>query len=182
MSHLTGDNSELISHAFNDPQCRNCGIEMTGKYCSSCGQKKVQRYSVKIIFTDTINHLSNLDFAIIRTIAGLSTKPGEVCREFILGRRTLYWNPVKYAIVMATAHVLMENFFHSDFIRPSLPMTSPEALSVFNTVHSFMAYLVLLVMFPVAFIQRLLFSRSPYNYIECYLCLMFIAGHLLLLT
>jgi hypothetical protein len=74
--------------------CLNCGILLTGPYCSACGQKAHVHRSLGGFFSDFIQGLFNFEGKIWRTLPMLAWHPGELTRRYIAGERARFISPV----------------------------------------------------------------------------------------
>lgn len=76
--------------------CKNCGHELTGMYCSVCGQYAVvanQPFKDSIVSYFENNY--SFDHKLGTTILMLFTRPGKLTREFVNGRINRYVHPFK---------------------------------------------------------------------------------------
>ena len=74
--------------------CLNCGILLTGPYCSACGQKAHVHRSLRAFVGDFIAGLFNFEGKFWRTLPLLAWKPGELTRRYIEGERARFISPV----------------------------------------------------------------------------------------
>lgn len=77
-------------------RCENCGAQLLGEHCYSCGQSTrglVRHFSS--IMGDFFDTVLNIDSRVIRTIWPLFAKPGYLTTEYIAGRRVRYVTPVR---------------------------------------------------------------------------------------
>lgn len=91
--------------------CLNCGNPVIEKFCGNCGQKiTVHRYSLKhFIQHDLIHGIWHIDAGILFTIRELFTRPGHSVREFINGKRVVFFNFVTLLlIIVGISHLLGE--------------------------------------------------------------------------
>lgn len=69
--------------------CNNCNHELTGKYCSGCGQPvQLKRIDSHYIMHE-IEHVLHIEKGILFTIKELLIRPGQNIREFIKDNRML---------------------------------------------------------------------------------------------
>ena len=95
-----------------DGRCINCGTDLTGDFCHSCGQKAlVKRISIKTFFEDYLSRLFGMDTNFLRTIKNLTLRPGIVGRTFIEGNRVKYIGPVGYFFLMITLVIILLSVF-----------------------------------------------------------------------
>ncbi len=82
--------------------CANCGTSLTGEYCHSCGQKRIDAdwQSVPRFLRHFADELAHLDFRGVRSVAALFT-PGKLPAEFLAGRRRRFLGPLKVYFICA---------------------------------------------------------------------------------
>ena len=86
----------------------NCGAELTGKYCSQCGQEKITgKMEVKHLFKDITHGIFHWENSILKTFKELLLRPGKFLRNYIDGTRKLYVKPFSYFLFIQTIYVLI---------------------------------------------------------------------------
>ncbi len=154
--------SEPLKHAHSSTErCGSCGATLTGEFCARCGSPQPGRLSFRRIFRDITRHITELDIRIIKTIVDLTLRPGEACRSYVDGNRQRYTNPLIYAFIVATVHLLLVTVFGLD--------------AAYNMV----GYLIYPAMIPAALAMVWLFLKERFNFAECYVFLLFVYGHLM---
>ncbi len=98
---------------MTNKNCLNCGKELTGKYCSGCGQKAdTHRISFKhFIFHDVLHGTFHIDKGMLYTAKQALVRPGTAALDYIAGKRARYYN-VFYLILITIG--LMIFFRHVD--------------------------------------------------------------------
>lgn len=87
-----------------DLQCKNCGTQLAGQFCSACGQAADTRVpSLGTLLLDALGDLFNFDSRIWRSIRLLLFNPGRLTREYLEGRRARYVPPFRLYIVASLA-------------------------------------------------------------------------------
>ncbi len=87
---------EIIPAALEPKRCLNCGAEVAGLHCPSCGQSStVHVLSMHEVAGDVTHSLLHLDSRVWKTLKLLVRKPGELTREFIAGRHQSYLPPFR---------------------------------------------------------------------------------------
>jgi hypothetical protein len=77
-------------------ECANCGASLQGPYCRECGQKAASpNISLHELFHEAFEELAHVDGKILQTLRLLLTRPGELTREFLAGRRQRYVSPLR---------------------------------------------------------------------------------------
>lgn len=87
--------------------CKNCQAPLTGAYCSQCGQKTIQRITLRTIFQEFWQALIDLDQGVLFTIKALVQNPGKAVTEYLNGRTRPYTPPLRFALVLTTIQVLL---------------------------------------------------------------------------
>jgi len=76
--------------------CTNCGGALNGPYCQTCGQKAASpNVSLHEFFHEAFHELAHVDGKIVQTLRLLLTRPGQLTREFLDGRRQRYVSPLR---------------------------------------------------------------------------------------
>ena len=84
-------------------QCKNCEASLEGPYCSQCGQKALtERITLKYILRSIVETLTNVEAGFWYTMRALLTRPGIVAREYMEGKRRLYYHPIRYLFILVT--------------------------------------------------------------------------------
>jgi hypothetical protein len=90
--------------------CLNCGILLTGPYCSACGQKAHIHRSLRAFAGDFIAGLMNFEGKFWRTLPMLAWRPGEMTRRYIAGERAKFISPVALYLFTVFAMFAVLNF------------------------------------------------------------------------
>jgi hypothetical protein len=76
--------------------CLNCHAELNGRYCHQCGQENIEpRQTVWHLITHFFYDITHFDGKFFTTLKGLLFKPGYLSKEFMVGRRQSYLDPVR---------------------------------------------------------------------------------------
>lgn len=80
--------------------CTNCGIALTGKFCSNCGQKKFSPHDLTIskFILNFFEDFFKFDSNVFRSLQELLLKPGYLSLEYIKGRIASHVKPLKFFI------------------------------------------------------------------------------------
>lgn len=170
--------------------CLNCGTDLTGPYCSQCGQRNTApRLAARDVAADLAQHFLQFDSALGRTLIGLTRNPGKVAREYVFGMRKRYVNPFKYCFTITALFFVWNAWIGFDLTStmpmPELPADAPEhaqALARFGpamiaTVKTHLNNVVFLALPLFALALRGLFRRAGFNFAENYAFLLFVTGH-----
>jgi len=157
--------------------CKNCGEEVSGKFCSHCGQDAGVS---KITFAKLTNELSESVLQVNKgfffTMKELITRPGYTIREYLDGKRKKHYKPLTYILLLSTIYFLLtksvgQNTWISDAIigftqgaedTASGLEVSPVALWLSRNY----AYTTLLLLPFFSLASYLSFRKSGANYFE----------------
>ncbi len=78
----------------DDGSCLNCGAELIGRYCHTCGQRSEVHRSLSAILHDIMHGALHLDGKLWHTLPLLALKPGELTRRYIAGERAKFVSPM----------------------------------------------------------------------------------------
>ena len=104
MSHLK-ERAEKI--------CLNCKAQLSGPFCHNCGQENIEpKESAWHLVTHFFNDITHFDGKFFSTTGLLIKRPGFLPREYMLGRRASYLNPIRMYIFSSAVFFL---FFFTVF-------------------------------------------------------------------
>ena len=85
-----------------DATCANCAAPLTGQFCANCGQnvRDLQR-PFRAMFADAIGDVFSLDTRFARTLWPLLTRPGQVTKDYLSGRRAAHVPPLRMYLIAA---------------------------------------------------------------------------------
>lgn len=89
-----GDGNSGGRGHFHESACLNCGTEITGNYCSHCGQHSHLHRTMGAFLHDLIHGVLHLEGKTWRTVHMLALKPGKLTRDYIDGQRARYVSPM----------------------------------------------------------------------------------------
>lgn len=95
--------------------CLNCGAAVMGRYCHVCGQENVEpKESFWHLVTHFFNDITHFDGKFFTTLKDLLFRPGFLSKEYMIGRRASYLNPIRmYVFTSAIFFLLFFSFFES---------------------------------------------------------------------
>ena len=97
--------------------CLNCDTVYTGSYCNRCGQSRnTPRFRFSNAFRNILGGFTNIDNGFGRTLLDLLYRPGYMIRDFIAGKRILYFRPFQTLFVLAALYIM------------AVQLVDPEAL------------------------------------------------------
>lgn len=95
---------------FHAAVCRNCGAALHSPYCGRCGQKKAARLGLRELRQETWQQWRLFESATARTLWQLVRSPGQVAREYVLGRRKDHMHPLKLLVLLVALLVVLLNY------------------------------------------------------------------------
>lgn len=157
--------------------CTSCNLELTGKYCSNCGQPaNIKRINGHYIIHE-LEHVLHFERGILFTIKELLIRPGQNVREFIAKDRSKLVKPIIFIIVASLIYTLTTHFFHlkEEYISFNDP-TNPTANLIFKWVQNHYGYGNIIMGVFIAFWLKLFFRKQDYNFFEILILLCFVIG------
>jgi Protein of unknown function (DUF3667) len=94
--------------------CLNCNASLYGRFCHQCGQENIEpKQSAWHLVTHFFYDITHFDGKFFTTLKDLVVKPGFLSREYILGRRSSYLNPVRmYVFTSAFFFIVFFSIFN----------------------------------------------------------------------
>ena len=117
-------------HADVPVPCPDCGAEIVERFCGHCGEARPEPGGLRLrhLVGELAEHLTSLDFRVVRTLVTLVRRPGELTRDFVLGRRNRYVRPLAlYLLVSGAFFVLMAHF--------RVSLVSPQKMILREATH-----------------------------------------------
>jgi len=74
--------------------CLNCGTELTGDYCHTCGQRAHVHRTLHAFWHDLLHGVLHFEGKIWHTLPLLAWRPGELTRRYIDGERAKFVSPM----------------------------------------------------------------------------------------
>jgi len=82
--------------------CPNCGTQLEGRYCSSCGQRAAGlRPTLHDLLHEALHEFSHVDGKILRTVGLLLFRPGQLTLEFVQGKRARSVSPLRLYLLIS---------------------------------------------------------------------------------
>ena len=92
-------------------RCKNCSNDLTGNYCSNCGQSvHTSRINLHYIIHEFLHGVLHVDKGIIYTCKELTIRPGKTIRNYLSGKRVNYFKPFGYLFLLATIYTVVMHF------------------------------------------------------------------------
>lgn len=106
---VTYDYEDTAAH-----HCLNCDHDYTGDYCPCCGQYSgVGRFTWKSLMSSFFELWDFTSRSALNTLLQLFYRPGYLISDYINGRRTRYFQPIKLLVVVGLFVVVGDQLFFS---------------------------------------------------------------------
>lgn len=151
--------------------CLNCGQEITGNYCSNCGQKKYRRIDRKYIIEEAQYSLLHTNKGFLYSVKNILKNPGKTAREFIDGNRVNHYKPILLAFVLSGISAIISfkiiglNEIMKDMYA-SKNMDSGFADAYVSITSTYFSFLMLACVPVFALFTKLAFYKWGQNYYE----------------
>jgi hypothetical protein len=86
----------------SEPACSNCGAHLTGRWCSQCGQKRIEDNDRRLghLLGQFAHELFHIEGKLPRTLGTLLFRPGGLSRAYLAGQRQRYISPVGLFLII----------------------------------------------------------------------------------
>lgn len=151
--------------------CKNCGSQVSDNFCSSCGQRAdTHKLNMHFILHDLQHGLFHFDKGILYTAKQLLTRPGHTIREFLEGKRIRHFQPLSFAIVLATFygllwHYLIFDRLHSSLTEPGEDITR-ASWKIVTWINEHFAFDCLILIITSTLVSYVIFKKRKYNLAE----------------
>lgn len=172
---------------MNSLACKNCGNAVADSFCPRCGQSAgVGRLQFRELAGQVLDALVDWDGRLWTTLRGLTLRPGQVCAEYVDGRRQSYVPPLRYCLLALLLNLLIGQFISVE-IDADLPASmSAEQQQAFHALFLEFRQLavahadwVALIGVPlIALLYRLLMWGRQRNLAECMAFALYLCGHI----
>lgn len=177
--------SQFTNNTTSIASCNNCGEYIEKKYCSHCGQKHDEhRIHLKSLLHDIPHAIFHIDSGFFYNALQLFKRPGLAIREYLEGRRKLYFHPITYLAIMLVLNLMavkITNLHYYD--EHELLTMSPKEVAFIKEYDASQwwflehTYLYMLLAIPVCAIFCYGFFRllkQRFNFAENAIIIMFI--------
>ncbi|NQX97756.1 MAG: DUF3667 domain-containing protein [Flavobacteriales bacterium] len=155
--------------------CKHCKSELTGSFCSNCGQPKiVKRIDRKYIISE-IGSVLNLDKGILFTIKELLIRPGKNVRDFIDTDRNRLVKPIFFLIICSLIYTIAQQLLHfeDEYVNAS-GFGESTITEIFEWIQKNYGYANILMALFIAAWVKVLFRKYNYNFFEILILLCFL--------
>ena len=131
-SHKTDAIDSQVNH---HTVCLNCGVLLSGEYCSQCGQKKVEPHEPfwKLI-AEFASDFFHFDSRFFKTFFPLLFRPGFLTLEYVKGKRVSYVHPIRLYFFVSVLFFLSyfslgsADIINTNFVAGTQPDSSAKAI------------------------------------------------------
>ncbi|MBR3303504.1 MAG: DUF3667 domain-containing protein [Bacteroidales bacterium] len=90
--------------------CLACKLRYKGRYCPRCGQSAdTQRFTIKNIFDKTLEVWDYNEKSVFGTVLELIYRPGYLISDYLKGKRSSYYPPIKLLFFLCVALAIVLN-------------------------------------------------------------------------
>ncbi|MEZ4690294.1 MAG: DUF3667 domain-containing protein [Ignavibacteria bacterium] len=156
--------------------CQNCNAQLSGNFCSNCGQRSdTHKINLHFLWHDIQHGLLHVEKGILFTVKELFTRPGHTIREFLQGKRVNHFKPISLVLVLAGIYGLLSHYFEINLLSNNIEITGSgekfeqakstvENMSTWISQHYSVFALLQIPVFSIG--TYLCFRKAGYNFIE----------------
>jgi hypothetical protein len=88
--------------------CVNCGSLLEGHFCAQCGERRAgdRDNHLRAFFGDALQHVTNVDGTLLKSLKLIVTQPGELTRLHMRGRRVGLMRPLQLFLMVNVVYFL----------------------------------------------------------------------------
>lgn len=168
--------------------CKNCGHQLDGPFCSQCGQSaQVDRINLRNFLNEISESIFQINRGFFFTLKELTLRPGDSLHEFLAGKRKKHFKPLAYVLLLSTVYFMMTQLagqrtwmddlitgFASGAHGVEEEFAVPAVLAWFA---KHFAYTNLLVLPVFSLASYWAFAKKGTNYLEHVVINSYITGH-----
>lgn len=150
--------------------CKNCGADFDGNYCSQCGQKSgIEALQMSSLLSEALAVFFYLERRFIYTFKQIFIAPYDLVKSYSYGARRKHANPFQFFLFFLTIYLVLYSIFGDDLFK-SLGVemnvdgkkmeSATEVLSLKETLDRYMNYLYILQPIFLALSLKLFFSKK----------------------
>lgn len=159
--------------------CHHCNHEMSGHFCSNCGQpKQLKKINGQYLLSE-IGSILNFDKGLFFTIRELLLRPGLSIQKYIHKDRSRLVKPIVFIIVCSLIYSMLQYWFHfeDEYIGVGGSTWEDSAVvAVFEWISKNYGYVNILLAVFIAFWIQIFFKKYGYNFFEIIVLLSYLMG------
>ncbi len=164
--------------------CTNCKEDSPSEFCSFCGRNLVVQKIDKHYLAQEFVKLTGYEKGFIFTAKELLLRPGKIIREYIHTDRNKITKPITFLILASLLYTVVTHFLKVETLQTNMikaTYNDSEAFIVANWVKNNYGYANLLMLLPIAFCTKIIFSKKGYNFYETFVVTAFVMAEGMLL-
>jgi hypothetical protein len=104
--------AEQAAKEGRNKTCLNCNTPLTGKYCSTCGQRDLPaRQDLGDLFINFISSFYSFESKFFKTFHYLLFRPGKIVAEYNAGKRESFYHPARMYVFLSFIFFLLLSIF-----------------------------------------------------------------------
>jgi hypothetical protein len=124
-----------------ETNCLNCGAEVTGKFCPSCGQENLEtRENFFHLAFHFISDYFHFDSKFFRSLVPLFIKPGFLTKEYWEGKRVHYIHPLRLYFFITIIFMVSATYFYQNldkkvkrsFVDTNVTLSRTDSIALAN--------------------------------------------------
>ena len=123
-----------MSHApeRKEKDCLNCGTTVVGRYCHVCGQENLHpKETVWHLVSHFFNDITHFDGKFFTTLKDLLFRPGFLSKQYMLGKRASFLNPVRlYVFTSAVFFLIFFSYLGESDVKISTTMNGKTLVEI----------------------------------------------------
>lgn len=157
--------------------CKNCQAEVTGDYCSNCGQPvKPKRINGTYLLHELL-HVLHFERGILYTIRELLINPGQSVRYYLTENRSRLVKPILFIIVTSLIYTFFNYFFHYESsYSENIANNEATAIKFSKWVQAHYGYSNILMAVFITLWIKLFFKKYNFNFFEILILLCYVMG------
>jgi hypothetical protein len=94
--------AEQAGNTSGEKNCLNCGAELQGIFCHSCGQKNLpRRQNIGDLFVNFVSSFYSFESKFFKTFKFLLFRPGRIINDYNEGKRESYYHPARMYVFLS---------------------------------------------------------------------------------
>jgi hypothetical protein len=172
-------------------KCKNCDNDFVGNYCNVCGQKVMDRFTIKGVWTLIVDDVFEVNKGLLHTLKQLWLNPGKTSLDFVNGRTRIYYSPLKYLIFWTAIYLILVSLIENnrgqsikDIIFNTSQPFSIESIKDFISIYTEMIFrhpdLFYLGLTPfLTIMSYIIYRKKKFYFTELSILYLYILGQIM---